>query len=223
MKKFQKALLTIGFLFIAGRGHAQFPIADIIKAGIKKVIKATDLMVQRLQNKTIILQNVQRQIENEMSKLKLNEIKGWVDKQKQLYANYFDELWRVKNLISTYNKVRQIIQTQANILLEYNINYRRARQDQRFTVKELAYMQDVYTGILDESLKSLEQLYLVINGFRTQMSDGERLELINQTGLEMDAHLTALRKFNQQNIQISMMRAAEKHEVDAVKKLYKLN
>lgn len=223
MKRSLTILLTIAFFFITERSNAQIPVAEIIKQAIKKVIKATDLMVQRLQNKTIVLQNAQRLIENEMSKLKLNEIKGWVDKQKQLYANYFDELWRVKNQIATYNKVRQIIQAQANILTEYHTNYNRANRDQHFTIKEVAYMQHVYTGILDESLKSLEQLYLVINGFKTQMNDGKRMEIINQAGLEMEAHLTALRRFNQQNIQVSIQRAAEKQDVDAVKKLYRLN
>ena len=39
---------------------AQDPIIEVIKAGVKKVIKAVDLKIQRLQNKTIWLQNAQR-------------------------------------------------------------------------------------------------------------------------------------------------------------------
>ena len=40
-------------------------------------------------------------------------------------------------------------------------------------------MQQVYTGILDESVKNIDQLQLVINAFVTQMSDAKRLEIIN--------------------------------------------
>jgi hypothetical protein len=47
----------------------------VIKQAIIKVIKALDLQVQRLQNKTIWLQNAQKTLENTMSKLQLNEIK----------------------------------------------------------------------------------------------------------------------------------------------------
>ena len=54
--------------------HAQIPISEIIKAAVKKVIKAVDLKIQRLQNKTIWLQNAQKVLENKMSKLKLTEI-----------------------------------------------------------------------------------------------------------------------------------------------------
>jgi hypothetical protein len=39
---------------------AQTGILEIIKAGVIKVIKAVDLKIQRLQNKTIWLQNAQK-------------------------------------------------------------------------------------------------------------------------------------------------------------------
>ena len=84
------------------RTEAQIPIYDIIKAAVKKVIKAVDLKIQRLQNKTIWLQNAQKTLENQMSKLKLKEIGDWANKQKELYAKYFDELSKVKNAIGTY-------------------------------------------------------------------------------------------------------------------------
>ena len=51
--------------------EAQIDIATIIKAAVKKVIKAVDLQIQRFQNKTIWLQNVQKSLENAMSKTKL--------------------------------------------------------------------------------------------------------------------------------------------------------
>ena len=63
---------------------AQIPILDIIKAAVKKVIKAADLQIQRLQNKTIWLQNAQKTLENKMSQLKLDEIKNWAEKQRKL-------------------------------------------------------------------------------------------------------------------------------------------
>ncbi|MEO6453274.1 MAG: hypothetical protein ABIN97_04340 [Ginsengibacter sp.] len=60
--------------------NAQASIIDVIKAGVKKVIKAVDLKIQRLQNKTIWLQNAQKVLENEMSKLKLTDISDWANK-----------------------------------------------------------------------------------------------------------------------------------------------
>ena len=71
--------------------QAQTAIAEIIKAGIKKVIKAVDLKIQRLQNKTIWLQNAQKTLENALSKLKLDEIANWTEKQKEQYRKYYEE------------------------------------------------------------------------------------------------------------------------------------
>jgi hypothetical protein len=221
-KHFLKMLFIGGLLVIPGFSEAQLAILDIVKAGIKKVIKATDLMVQRLQNKTIALQNLQRQLENEMSRLKLNQISDWVNKQKLLYQDYFDELWKVKTLISGFNRVRTVIQTQQKILVEYRTAFSRSQLDQHFTTGELGYMGQVYTGMLEESLRNLEQLYTVINGFRTQMSDGERLRFINEVSVQMNLNLTHLRQFNQQNIQISIQRSKQQQELATVKKLYGL-
>src|ERR1700730_43201 len=106
-----KKLLTIVILTVCcnimpvQRTLAQDPITLIIKEGIKKVIVAVDLEIQRLQNKTIWLQNAQKAVENEMSKLKLDEISTWVEKQRKLYADYFDELSKVKEVIATYHSV----------------------------------------------------------------------------------------------------------------------
>ncbi len=75
---------------------AQIPIAEIINAAVTKVIIAVDLKVQRLQNETIWLQYAQKALENKMSQLKLDEIKDWAEKQRKLYDDYFQELWKVK-------------------------------------------------------------------------------------------------------------------------------
>src|SRR5215216_4741827 len=86
IKKFCVMLvLTLCSLMPTQRSHAQLAILDIIKQAITKVIVAVDLKVQRLQNKTIWLQNAQKTLENQMSKLKLDEIKDWVENQRKLY------------------------------------------------------------------------------------------------------------------------------------------
>lgn len=209
-------------IICATKCSAQIPVLDIIKAGITKVIRAADLQIQRLQNKTVWLQNAQKVLENEMSRLKLNEISDWAKKQRDLYANYFDELLKVKSVISTYQSVKEIIQKQLLLVREYESAFKLSKQDKNFTPEEIDYMHQVYNGILDESLKNMNQLELVITAFATQMSDAKRLGIINAADDRMDQQLTDLRQFNQQNIKISLQRAKERNELDAVKQLYGL-
>ena len=225
MWSMKKILIIIGIalsISIAPVQHtnAQIPILEIIKAAVKKVIKAVDLKIQRLQNKTIWLQNAQKTLENKMSKLKLTEISDWSKKQKELYAKYFDELWKVKNVISSYQAVRDIIKKQVQLVQEYSKAFNLSKQDKNFTGDELNYMQKVYTGILDESIKNIDQIQLVINAFATQMTDAKRLEIIHAAGNNIEQNITDLRQFNQQNIIISLQRSKEKNDIDVVKKLY---
>ncbi len=214
--------LIIILLFSTNSLYAQTGILEIIKAGIKKVIVAVDLKIQRIQNKTIWLQNAQKVLENKMSELKLGEIGDWVEKQRKLYADYFDELWKVKNTIATYQRVRDIIKRQVQMVKEYEKAYALSRQDKNFTQKEINYMYQVYSGILNESVKNLEQVQLVISAFVTQMSDAKRMEIMNTASDNIEQNISDLRQFNQENIRTSLQRAKERNDIDVVKKLYGL-
>ncbi|MBC6489611.1 conjugal transfer protein TraI [Flavihumibacter stibioxidans] len=199
---------------------AQIPIVDIIKAAVKKVIKALDLQMQRLQNKTIWLQNAQKTLENKMSQLKLNEIKDWVEKQRKLYDDYFQELWKVKAVLAYYNRVKDIIERQVQMVNEYKGAWTLFKQDKNFTAEELDYMYNIYTGMMDESLKSIDQLFLVVNAFATQMSDAKRLEIINTVSDNLEQQYSDLKDFNNQNKMLSIQRASELGEIEYVKRLY---
>lgn len=204
------------------RAESAIPVLEIIRQAVKKVIKAVDLMIQRLQNKTIALQNAAKVLENKLSKLKLNEIAQWTQRQRELYKKYYDELSKVRNTISTYKRIKQIVARQQQIIEEYKFTWHMINQDKHFTTDEIDYMYRVYTGILNESVYNLDQILLVINSFKTQMTDGKRLEIINKAGDRIEENYADLKQFNNQNIQLSLNRAKDEHEIETVKKLYGL-
>lgn len=201
---------------------AQIPIVDIIKAAVKKVIKALDLQMQRLQNKTIWLQNAQKTLENKMSQLKLNEIKDWVEKQRKLYDDYFQELRKVKAALAYYSRIKDIIERQVQMINEYKGAWALFKQDKNFTADELDYIYNIYSGMMDESLKSIDQLFLVVNAFTTQMSDAKRLEIINTVSDNLEHQYVDLKDFNNQNKMLSIQRASERGEIEYVRRLYGL-
>lgn len=197
-----------------------FPIIGLIKEAVKKIILAIDLRIQRLQNKTIWLQNAQKKLENTLSKLKLDEISKWTQKQKDLYKNYYDELTKVKSIITYYQRIKDITQKQVRLVNEYERAWGLFQQDDHFNVEELDYMQKVYSGILNESMKNIDQIFLVLDSFTTQMSDAKRLEIINAAADQIDVNYDDLSLFNKQNILLSLQRAKTKNDVNAVKKFY---
>ena len=227
MKKYIRIMLLtfcISFMVLpVQQVQAQIAIAEIIKAGVKKVIKAVDLKIQRLQNKTIWLQNAQKTLENALSKLKLDEISDWTEKQKEQYRKYYEELAQVKAVISYYQRIRDITKKQLRLVDEYNRVWAFIRQDSHFTPNEILYMKKVYSGILDESVKNIDQISLIIKSFTTKMSDAKRLELINNAADQVDVNYSDLIEFNRQNALLSLQRAKTETEVQAVKKLYGLD
>ena len=203
-------------------GAIVIAIAKIIKAAVKKVIKAVDLMIQRLQNKTIWLQNAQKVLENKLNELKLTEIAEWTEKHRKLYQEYYEELWKVRNAIATIQRIKQIMERQVQLVDEYTRTWEVIKKDKRVLKSEIEYMYDVYTGILNESARNLDQLLLVINSFQTQMTDAKRLEIIERAGNEIERNLHDLKQFNMENIRLSISRAKDEHEIESIKRLYGL-
>lgn len=199
---------------------AVLPILEIVKAVTKKVIKAIDLRIQRLQNKTIWLQNAQKKVENVLSKLKLDEISDWTKKQKDLYKGYYEELAKVKSIITYYQRIKDITKKQTKLVHEYERAWNLFRQDKHFKESEIEYMEKVYTGILEESVKNIDQIFLILDSFTTQMSDMKRLEIINNTSDQIDSNYDDLMMFNQQNVLLSLQRAKTEVDADQVKQFY---
>ncbi len=108
------------------------------------------------------------------------------------------------------------------MVTEYKRAWELFRQDKHFTTDELDYFGKVYNGILDESVKNLDQIFLVINSFSTQMSDAKRLEIINNAYNQIETNYSDLKAFNQQNVLVSLQRAKCMNDVDVVKELYGL-
>jgi hypothetical protein len=212
-------LLLVGTPARSAETVVVFPIA-VIKEAIKAVIKAIDLRIQKLQNKTIWLQNAQKKIENTLSKLKLKEISDWTQKQKDLYKNYYEGLMKVKSIITYYQRIKDITQKQVRFVDEYERAWSLFQKDDHFNADELVYMQKVYSGILEESMKNIDQIFLILNSFSTQMSDAKRLEIINTAADQIDTNYDDLTLFNRQNVLLSLQRTKTKNDVDAVKKFY---
>lgn len=226
MQQLKKILITLSltaFMTIVAPQKSDAQVLEIVKAVLVKVIKAIDLKIQRLQTKTIWLQNAQKVLENKLSKFKLDEIAQWTEKQRQLYKKYYDELWQVKNTLATYHRIALILQRQKLLVQQYKFTWQMVNQDKHFSPSEIDYMYLVYTGIINQSVYNLDELMLVINSNKTQMTDAKRLEVINKVGDNVDRNYTDLQQFNNQNIQLSMNRAKDESEITTVKKLYGLN
>src|SRR6202012_4590808 len=112
-------VLSASFLLVPN-SRASAQIIDLIDAAVKKVLMTADLAVQRLQTQTLVLQTAQKDLENSMQDGLLGDITSWVQQQEDLYQNYYQSLWQVKSVFTTYGKVKALVERQSALIKEYN-------------------------------------------------------------------------------------------------------
>ncbi len=94
------------------------------------------------------------------------------------------------------------------------------KQDKHFTASELDFMFNIYSGIVDQSFKNLDQALLVVNSLSTSMTDAQRMNIIESASNGMQKNYDDLRRFNNQNIQLSLHRSKTDEDLRSVKLLY---
>ena len=217
----RKAGLLVMLVLLGSLGRASAQI-EVVTEIIKEVIMAADLKIQQAQTETIGLQEVEKVIENEMEQLDLEDITNWVQNEWDLFSGYYQELWQVKSALATYGKVVSMIDRQAQLLKQEKAAMDAVKQDGHLSAAEVNYIAAVYAGIVQQSADNIAKLYLVVESFITQMSDGDRLALIDGAAAGIDRNANDLDLFTQQNARLSLERAKDEADINQIKLLYGL-
>ncbi|PZX59340.1 hypothetical protein LV84_01371 [Algoriphagus ratkowskyi] len=228
--KFNKRILVLfipmvlGFTAMPNQSAKAIPITvimEVIKAAVKKVIQAIDLKIQRLQNQTIWLQNAQKVLENKLSELKLEEISEWTEKQRKQYDELFEELWKVKRIISQVQRVRDVAAMQQQLVNEYQQAWGVINSSAVLAWEEKRVISGVYQQILEESLQNLSHLTGVMSSFTTQMNDADRLASLHLAEDRIRKNLADLRSVNARNM--GLIHSRELLPLNNLKKNYGLD
>lgn len=139
-----------------------------------------------------------------------------------LHKTFLDGLLAVNPQVRNYRKVHDIIHYQLLLVKEYRYAYNRFRQDDNFTLQEVAYLNQVYTNLLNQSLKNLDALATVITAKRMRMSDDERLKAIDSIFLDVQDKLVFLKQFNRSTTLLTIQRTKEQKDLISINKIYGL-
>ena len=148
-----------------------------------------------------------------------NEVKQIAAGNFNLHSTFLNGLLIVSPAIANYGRVADIVLKQGYIVTEYQHYYSLFKQS-GFNSDELAYMANVYTTLLQQSLQNLSQLTDIIAAGKLRMSDDERLKAIDHIYNDTDDKLTFLRHFDQQAAIMAAQRQHELNNLSTVQKLY---
>jgi len=148
-----------------------------------------------------------------------NTIKDISKGNYKLHQAFFDRLLEVSPAVRKYKRVADIIIYQKRIMQEHKKAFNYFKGTGSFTLEEVSYMEKVYRNLFQNSLKSLDDLLMVITASRLRMGDDERLEAIDRIFSDMQDKLTFLRSFNNSTKLLAVQRIKEQTEVELAKKL----
>ena len=131
-----------------------------------------------------------------------------------LHKNFLDALLDVSPAVRQYKRIADIIDYQLKIVKEYKAAFNQFKDDRNFTPEEIDYLSKVYTGLLNKSLSSLDELVMVITSGKLQMTDDERLQAIDKIYGSLIDQFSFLRDFNSSTSLLSLQRQSEQTEIE---------
>ncbi len=136
-----------------------------------------------------------------------------------LHKTFLDGLLEVSPAVKKYKRITDIIQYQIRISKEYKIAFVRFKNEGQFTPQEIEYIGKVYGNLLKESLKSLDELWLVATAGRLRMSDDERLQAIDRIYAVVEDQFSFLKEFTNNTELLALQRKAEGAEIQLSRRL----
>ena len=151
-----------------------------------------------------------------------SRIKDIAEGNFNLHQVFLDGLFAVNPSVAKYQRIPDIIRYQSMLIREYKRAFNRFKSDPNLTPDEIKYLERVYSYLVKQSLRNLEELTMIITANKLRMSDDERIQSIDRIYFDIESKLSFLRYFNNSTQVLVVQRAKESSEVGAMKKLYEV-
>jgi DNA repair ATPase RecN len=142
-------------------------------------------------------------------------VKDMTEGNFSLHKTFLDALMQVSPAVRNYKRVGEIVEYQISIVKESRNGMNRFIKNGNFSGQEINYFEKVYGNLLNESLRNLDELTMVITADKLRMSDDERLKAVDDIYEQMQDKLLFLRNFNTTSNVLALQRAREKNDVYA--------
>jgi hypothetical protein len=148
------------------------------------------------------------------------DIKNIAEGNFNLHQAFLDALLAISPTVRNYARIAEIISAEATIVREYKEAYSRFKADGHFTISELDYIGKLYSTIFNQSLKSIDELTMVVTANQLRMSDAERLAAIDRVYGDITGDLLFLRRFNNSTSVQAIQRARAAGDISTLQKIY---
>jgi hypothetical protein len=182
-------------------------IVKLIKTAVDQVLKAMNLALMRLQNKNIDLMNIAKAAESIIHSDGMQSLMKVGKDMKALYEKYYDDLRRVKDAIVTIATVKDLVETQKGFISDYQRIIEMINAGTIFSPDEIDYITRASARILDNAIKNIDDVTAIIESFKTDMTDADRLLLVKDMRNRIDRDKVSMEQLKNNVTAIVLMRS----------------
>ncbi|MBP6023916.1 hypothetical protein [Ferruginibacter sp.] len=147
----------------------------------------------------------------------VNTIRNIKNGDFNLHRDFFNRLKNVNPSIRQYAKVADIIAYQVKIIKQTKITIQQIRETKQFTEAELGHCKQVFDNLLDECIKTVEELILVTTSGKLEMKDDERLNRIDGLYADIQNKYSFACSFSDDMGLLAVQRLGEQMEINRSK------
>jgi hypothetical protein len=130
-----------------------------------------------------------------------------------LHKDFFGSLRSVNPRIKNAAIVADIVAYQYKIVQTYSRAMKHLRASVQFKDAEVRYINSVFSKLLDDTARNLDDLTTLLTADQYQMSDDERIKRINAVHAEMKSNYVFAQRFGNQALVMAVQRQQEGNEV----------
>lgn len=151
-----------------------------------------------------------------------NKVKDITSGNYKIHELFLDGLYKISPTVKKYRRIADIIQAQAAIIKESKSALKNFSSFNVFTGGQIDYIGEVYDRLIDDSMKHLDELMMVVTAGQLRMTDDERLKAIDRIYQEVQKKLLFLRSFNNRQKMIAVEKLKDKTEDQTLESLHGL-
>lgn len=144
----------------------------------------------------------------------INTIRNIKKGEFDLHRDFFGSLNNINPKIKKYAKLADVLAYQYRIIKKAKEIIREIQNLKQFTPDEIDYCKKVFDNLLDECVKTIDELITIITPDKYQMKDDERIKRIDMLYADIQEKYSFSQSFSDEMGILAMQRMTEQQEIN---------
>jgi hypothetical protein len=137
-----------------------------------------------------------------------------------LHSAFVSSLKAVSPTVANMAEVAEVIGLEASMINRFSHKLSSYRQSAWLQPAEVSYINQIYTGLVNNGLECITALANLTTDGELSMTDGERINRIQQMDTEMQRQYRLVQTFTNQTDLLTAQRQQEGNDIETLKGIY---